>query len=242
MSWTIKSYEDNDELVDKMAPKIISALSLAIEKKGDASLVVSGGSTPRSLFNVLSKSELPWDKVTITLVDERWVDETHQDSNARLVKEYLLQNNAKVAKFIALTNLDASSDEGKKLPSPFSSEKVIEEKISVIRKPFTVVILGMGSDGHTASFFPGAATLENALYPQDDQQCVAVTPPVAPHDRMTLTLPALLNCENLMLHIVGVDKWRVLQKAIQPGAVSKLPIRAVLYQYKKTLEIFYAAK
>jgi len=133
MSWSIKSYEDNDELVDEMAPKIIAALLASIEKKGDASLVVSGGSTPRSLFNHLSKSDLPWSKVTVTLVDERWVDEAHQDSNARLVKEHLLQNNAKAATFISLTDLDAPSDEKKNNASksknssaPFLSEKIIE--------------------------------------------------------------------------------------------------------------------
>ncbi|MGI1679932.1 MAG: 6-phosphogluconolactonase [Cellvibrionaceae bacterium] len=241
MSWTIKSFDENSILVAELIPKITSALVNAINKKGKASLVVSGGSTPKKLFVALSECELPWDKVAVTLVDERWVDESHADSNARLVKEFLLTNKAKAAKFISLTNIESGSDDGEK-NSPFGLENTIENKILEIEQPYTVVILGMGGDGHTASFFPGSSTLEKAMYPENNEVCVAVSPPSAPHERMTLTLPTLLNCENLILHIVGVEKWRVLQKAIQPGAALELPIRAVLYQYKKTLEIFYAAK
>ncbi len=241
MSWTIKSFEKSTMLVDELAPKITTALVGAINKKGKASLVVSGGSTPKKLFVALSESKLPWEKVTITLVDERWVGEDHEDSNARLVKEFLLTNHAKKAKFLGLTDIGDSAG-GDNISSPFASEKPIEKRILAIEQPYTVVILGMGSDGHTASFFPGSATLEKAMYPENNELCVAVSPPSAPHDRMTLTLPTLLNCEHLILQLHGVDKWQVLQKAIQPGAASELPIRAVLYQYKKILEIFYAAK
>lgn len=256
MSWTIKSFEENGSLIEELVPKISTALVAAIKKNDCASLVVSGGRTPQKLFSALSECSLPWEKVTVTLVDERWLPEDHPDSNAGLVKRYLLQNNASAAKFIGLTgdyfegdqkdNTVKKSDEKFEDKIEKSIEKKVEEKIekniAAIQRPFTVVILGMGDDGHTASFFPGAATLERAMYPTSNELCVAVTPPSAPHDRMTLTLPTLLDCEHLILHIVGTSKWQRLQAAIQPGAALEQPIRAVLYQYKKILEIFYAAR
>jgi 6-phosphogluconolactonase len=201
-------------------------------------MAVSGGSTPKSLFARLAASDLPWEKVTITLVDERWVDADHPDSNARLVRENLLQDKAAAADFVPLKT---------PAPDPFAAEDEVQARLTDLPMPFDVVILGMGSDGHTASFFPGANTLRRALHPETEgsgehQLCCAVRPPHAPHDRMTLTLSVLLQAKHLILHVVGKDKWQVLQKALQSGKSEELPVRAVLHQSRVLLDIYYAAE
>ena len=115
--------------------KLISdKLKLAIAKKGNATFVVSGGNSPLKLFDNLSKIDLPWNKVQITLVDDRLVDKNHIHSNQKLITDHLLKNKAKLANFIPL------------------SEKIIKSKI--ILTPFDVNLLGMGEDGHFASLFP----------------------------------------------------------------------------------------
>ncbi|MCW8194356.1 6-phosphogluconolactonase [Proteobacteria bacterium 005FR1] len=234
MSWTVNKFDSNEALIIQLTEKIVGDLQQAVGDRGSASMAVSGGSTPKSLFARLAASDLPWDKVFITLVDERWVDADHPDSNARLVRENLLQDRAAAANFIPLKT---------PAPDPFSAEEEVQSRLRDLRMPFDVVILGMGGDGHTASFFPGAETLRRALHPDSEKQlCCAVRPPHAPHDRMTLTLPVLLAAKHLILHLVGKDKWQVLQKALQPGKTEELPVRSVLHQSKVLLDVYYAAE
>ncbi len=233
MSYNINSFETNAHLVESLSEDIAAHLRDAIKSRGGASLAVSGGSTPISLFKQLSILDVPWDKVWITLVDERWVNADHADSNARLVQQHLLTNRAVYAHFIPM-KLDSDS--------PFGSEKALEALLAPLPKPFDVIILGMGGDGHTASFFPGAETLGIALDMENPALCAAVQPLTAPHDRMTLTLKTLLQARHLVLHIVGDSKWQVLQEAIEDGPAEILPVRAVIHQKQSPLTIFYAAQ
>jgi 6-phosphogluconolactonase len=231
MAWELHKYSNNATLVQQLAKEIAKKLNAAIELRGHATLAVSGGSTPKPLFEELAQSILPWSSVTVTLVDERWVDESHSDSNAKLVKEFLMQHEASDAHFVALTN---------EAKTPFDAEAAINERLAELPMPIDVVILGMGSDGHTASFFPGAKTLSKALDQSSKLRCCAVEPPAAPHQRMTLTLPFLLKAENVYLHVVGEEKREVLETAMQHGEVEELPIRAFLHQPKCSLEIHAA--
>lgn len=233
MAWDSKVFDSNDLLVAALTAEIVAILRAAIASKGQATMAVSGGGTPKPLFARLSVVDLPWEQVSITLVDERWVDEDHPDSNAKLVKDYLLQDRAAAASFIPLKTEQSE---------PFGAERDVAQRLRSIRLPFDVVILGMGSDGHTASFFPGADSLPQALTIDPEFMCCAVHPPTAPHDRMTLTLAMLLSAQHLFLHLVGEDKWQVLQHAMHGGSPEELPIRAVLHQDKVLLDIYYAAE
>lgn len=223
----------NQELSVELASRIASNLGQAIRERGLATLAVSGGSTPKILFDQLSLCPLDWSRVTVTQVDERWVDEEHTDSNARLIRRYLLQNLAAVANFVSLKTAAAS---------PFGAEEEAARKLSDFADAIDVVVLGMGEDGHTASFFPGAKTLSNALNPSGESLCVAVSPPGAPHDRMTLSLPALRRARNLYLHITGEVKIEVLARASEAGSIEELPIRSVLCQAEPPLQIYYAPR
>lgn len=229
--FTLNQYSSSALLIDDMVKHIVTALEQAIEQRGRASIAVSGGSSPIPMFKKLSEQSLPWNKVYITLVDDRWVDTTHADSNENLVMKHLLINKAKLANFIGFKN---------NAPTPFAGEQYTQDKLREIPVPFDVVILGMGEDGHTASLFPHAENLHHGLDMHSGKLVVGMVPLTAPHERMTLTLPAILNSHHIYLLLNGKSKKQVLEKALQGHDVDEMPIRAVLEQKKADVIGFWA--
>lgn len=210
------AFANRDELAAALSLKVARVLSRAITQSGDATLAVSGGSTPKLFFNHLSRQQISWKKVTVTLVDERQVPEDSPRSNARLVRDALIQNEARVARFVPLFRNPAA------------------EKLS----DFTVAILGMGDDGHTASFFPGGDTLAEAVNPKTDKSLTEISAPGSGEPRITFTLPRLLASKFLALHIEGAGKQTVLEKALSGDNITEMPIRAVL-QTTKPLAVYW---
>lgn len=227
-----QSFADKATLATHLAHDVAAMLRAGIAERGTASLVVSGGSTPKPFFEALRQAPIEWKHVVITLADERWVDADHEDSNEKLVREHLLPEGAT---FVSLKNAAETPHEGAE-----AATKAVADNVPL---PFDVVILGMGDDGHTASFFPHAAELDAALKPLDDSTlCAAITPPeYAPHPRMTLTLPAILDARRIILHITGGSKQEVYAKACESGPVADMPVRAVLRQEHTPVEVYWAA-
>jgi len=230
---TLHRFEHNADLAAALAGRVASLLAEAIAARGSATLAVSGGSTPAPLFDALSTAPIDWSKVAITQVDERWVGGDHPDANARLIRERLLQNAASDARFISMKTNAAT---------PFGAQEQVSANLAAFADGIDVVILGMGDDGHTASFFPGAAELSTAMDAQTPALVAAVTPPAAPHARMTLTLAALLRARHAFLHITGPVKLEVLNTASQPGPAEDLPVRSVLHHPELALETYYAQR
>ena len=228
---TFHPFPSPQDLVSTLTQKISSALSAALAARNQASLVVSGGSTPKPLFAELSKQELEWAKVTISLADERWVAPDDPASNEGLVRNYLMQNKAAAANFIGLWTGDATASSG---------ETACSAALAKIPRPFDLMILGMGGDGHTCSFFPGAEALPQALDMKSAQSCQAITPLTAPHERMTLTLPTVLNSRQIILHIEGEEKKEVYETALEEGPVGEMPVRAVLRQDLVGVDCYWA--
>jgi 6-phosphogluconolactonase len=226
----VKKFENTSVLDNSLSTEVSQRLMNAIEKHGKASLVLSGGRTPMGFFHHLSRQILDWAKVTVTLADERWVDNDHPDSNEKLVRENLLINEAHSAQFLPLKNSSNTATDG---------EAQLETQLSQYG-PFTVVILGMGDDGHTASLFPGASALATGLDLNSGRSCLAVTPTEAPHERMSMTLPRLLNTERLIIHISGENKQKVLDQAQSGSNVEELPIRSVLQQSQVPVTVYWA--
>ena len=225
------AFDSREELCNNMKERIEKILLEGIAKRGHATLALSGGSTPKELFGYLGRSDIPWEKVTITLVDERWVDTNSSDSNEYLVRNFLMKGRAGVANFIGLKSKEEDVVQG---------VLTCNERLSALQDDFDLVILGMGDDGHTASFFPKAKELEEALTSADS--CVSMTPPEASYERITLTLSRLLRTKNLFLHLQGKNKLDVIHEAFKEGSVEEMPIRAFLLHREKKpeLEIFYA--
>lgn len=230
--FTLNKYENSQLLIADLTSHIVNVLKQAIEKKGHASIAVSGGKTPIPLFTLLSQQDLKWNRVFITLVDERWVDDTDDASNEKLVMTYFLQNKAKLANFIGLKN---SCD------NPFDGAELTDKILDNVPMPFDVLILGMGEDGHTASLFPGATNLQAGLDMKSGRKVIGMTPLTAPLDRITLTLPTILNSKNIYLHLVGESKMNVLEQAEKGNDVNEMPVRAILQQDKVNITGFWSA-
>ncbi|MDJ0874189.1 MAG: 6-phosphogluconolactonase [Desulfobacterales bacterium] len=226
-----KRFTERNRLAADLAAEIGKRLAVGVAESGRASLVVSGGSTPVALFEQLSAMDLNWPKVVITLVDERWVATDETDSNEHLVRSRLLRNKAAAAVFIGLKNTAATAAAG---------EAECERHLKKMPRPFDVLILGMGDDGHTASLFPGAQQLSRATDLRGVQTCMGIAPRTAPHERMTLTLPAILDARQIYLHITGRHKKDVLKQAQGEGPAEDMPIRFILRQQKTPVSIYWA--
>ena len=226
----LQDFSDGNSLATELAGAVAADLNAGISARGSASIAVSGGSTPKVFFAVLAaRTDIDWSKVVVTLVDERWVDESSDRSNGRLVKESLLQGAASIASFVPLfAGGEAPTAEGIAKTNQLQSQ---------VPHPFDAVILGMGNDGHTASFFPGGDTLDDAL--SNPGPALSIRAPGAGEPRVTLTLPYLLATRSLYLHIEGAQKANTLELAKTDGPISDMPIRAVLRQTVKPVEIYW---
>jgi 6-phosphogluconolactonase len=202
-----KIFATRQELAAALASDVAASLSTAITDRGRAQLALSGGTTPKLFFHELAHIRIDWSRVTITLVDERCVPITDDRSNAKLVRDHLLRLKAASAKFVQLYGGHDRTDG---------------------LGPFDVVVLGMGNDGHTASFLPEGDKLAEALDVSTTKRIVTMTAPGAPEKRLTFTLPILLDSNFVVLHIEGEDKKKTLAEAEKPGPVKDMPIRAFL--------------
>jgi len=221
-----QTHPDDDTLSQALAEAVAADLAQAIEKRGQALIAVSGGSTPRRFMEALSRQDLDWSKVTVTLVDERWVPPSHPRSNARLVDNHLLHGKAAAARFVPLY-VDA--------PTPENALPRVAAHIAALPLPLDVAVLGMGTNGHTASFFPGGDHLAEAVDPEGAAQVLPMRAPDAGEPRITLTLPVLAAAPRLYLQIEGVKKRHVLEESAD-GA--DYPMRAVL-EAAPQLEVFW---
>jgi 6-phosphogluconolactonase len=211
-----RTFENGAALAQSLAHDVAAWLGAAIAQKGASILAVSGGSTPKPFFEALSQQQVDWAKVTITLVDERCVPEDNPRSNARLLRDHLWRNAAASAQFAPL---------------------YLNPMIGKLA-PFDVVILGMGDDGHTASFFPGGNNLAKTLDLKTQEAVLPMEAPGAGEPRLTFSLPRLLAAQHLCLHIQGADKMRVLEKALAGTDQLEMPVRAVLHAVKP-LDIYW---
>lgn len=206
-----------ERLAGQLAEAVAEALRADLAGRERSLLVVSGGTTPVPFFRALSAMALPWSRVDVTLADERWVAETSDDSNARLVREHLLRGEAAQARFTSLTSDAATPEEG---------VAEVGRRIVALSWPASAVILGMGDDGHTASLFPDSPELDLAL--STAEPVVAVRPPGPRLPRVTLSADRLHRSPRHFLHITGEAKRVVLGRAMAGDDTRTLPIRAFL--------------
>jgi len=224
-------YPDREALAIALAAGIAAKLAGAIAERGEASLAVSGGSTPKLLFQVLSETAIQWDRVTVVLVDERIAPPDSERANQRLVRETLLQGRAADAHFVPYeTGLATPRDNAERSVDLFAG----------VPWPLDAAVLGMGADGHTASFFPGGDRLADALDLAREDRVLPMQAVGAGEPRLTLTLPALLDARFLALHIEGEEKRGVLDTAFAGTDSHSMPVRAVLHQDRTPVHVFWA--
>ena len=206
-----------EQIGAQLASAAAHALATDLASQPRALLVVSGGTTPEPFLRRLAEQPLAWSRVDITLTDERWVAEDHPDSNARLIRETLLVGPAAAATFHPLTTPDATPEQG---------AATVAARLATLPWPASLVVLGMGNDGHTASLFPDSGELSLGL--STDESVVAVRAPSVSQPRITLSAARLHDARRLALHLVGDAKKAVLAQALSGDDARELPIRAFL--------------
>lgn len=222
-------FDDRARAAQVLSEHIARQLTDAVDARGHATLVVSGGSSPLATLNALSTCDVPWPKVTVIASDERWVDEADPASNAGMIQRELLRDAAQSARFVSLYEPGSTAE---------AAIDKIDARVSALPLPFDYVLLGMGDDGHTASLFPDDPSIDAALASR--QSCVIAQPPSQPLQRISLTPNALLNSRALGLLFFGQSKADVFAQASMSGELKEFPVRSVLRQEIVPVSTFFA--
>lgn len=219
----VQAFETREAVNVALADAVADTLRMAIDAKGKASLMVSGGSTPAAAYERLSEADLDWGAVTIGLVDERWVELFDPGSNEAMLRQTLLKARAAAATFLSMKTPDQS---------PFIATAEVSERYEPALQ-FDAVVLGMGLDGHTASWFPGAMGLAHALDPANEAVVGPIDASGAPvagdHPlRMTLTASAIASARAGFLLMFGDDKRAVFDAALEAESDAPIALAASL--------------
>ncbi len=212
----LETYPDRDFLMLRLADLIAGQLGDFLRRDGRASLCVPGGTTPGPIFDTLSGVELAWENVSVFLNDERWVPEESERSNTRLLRQRLIRGRAVNAMLVPLY-----------APTLTPEESMDDLAAGVTpHLPISVLLLGMGADMHTASLFPGADRLAEALAP-DAPVLLPMRAEAAGEPRVTLSARVLKAAFNIHILITGADKRAALERAAGMDVLDA-PVRAVL--------------
>lgn len=218
----IQTAPDMATISQLLADDIHQQLAQAIDDRGQASIALSGGTSPALCMQLLSEKQLDWSKVIITLSDERWLPADHPRSNHLLIHNNMLINQAKDAQFLPLYCAASTIEEGTQ-----RLQQIIEERLQPLQGGFDVCLLGMGTDGHFASLFPDSEQLSEGL--TSDQLLIAVESPSVPEARISMTLSCIAAAKKVYLLIAGKEKRQLLQSVVeQQDNRPNLPIESVI--------------
>ena len=204
-----------DSILNNLTESIADSLISSINLKGHASFVVCGGNSPIELYKNLSSKNLDWSKVSIFLGDDRLVPADHEDSNNYLIHQYLIQNNASSASFHSL--LDH------------------KDSIEDVKRPFDLVLLGLGNDGHFASLFPAQLSIPEALDSEASPAIIVSDQELGSpsYKRISMNLPLLINTKRCILLVPSPEKRKIVETAYTDN---KLPLHFLLTQQKIKVE------
>jgi 6-phosphogluconolactonase len=214
-----------------LAAAAADILARALAAPGARAFAAAGGTTPGPVYDRLAQRQLAWERLSVTLTDERWVEPDAEESNARLVRQRLLVGEAARARFLPLKGAGASPQ-----ADAAEAEDLIREIL-----PFAAVLLGMGADGHFASLFPGAPELDLGLDLDGPRLCVPVAEaglkPLVP--RISLTARALTHSELLVVLISGEDKRAVIER-VEAEPDYAPPVATILRQDRCPARVLWA--
>ena len=221
------AFDSRDQASAAVADRIASLVEARLANDDRANFVVSGGSTPGQCFSLLSKKPIGWQNVTVALSDERWVPSDHDDSNEKLVRELLL------------TNLAAAGE----VLSIYDAQVLVAERCESLQRAmpehgFACCMVGMGADGHFASLFPDADSLEVGLDPDGSAFYLPVGTAASSHPRVTMTLGAMLQSDEIILLFFGAEKFDVYEQA--RSSASAFPVAHLLAQKRTPVHVYWA--
>ena len=231
MPWRWHEHPDADALAEACAARLVEATRAGLDERGRAVLALAGGSTAPPILARLARAPLAWRRVVAMPTDERWVDETHSDSNVAALRRSLESAAGIEVLALAPARVHGDADAGR-----------AREMLARHVDPFDAVLLGLGADGHFASLFPGAANLDAALDPAGRDDAVAVVPdpmPASgPHARISLTLARLLRTRALVLAATGTAKRATIERAQRDANAA--PVGALLHAPEACVEIHWS--
>lgn len=224
---TERYFDSREDASAAAAEHIAHCIRQELAATEQASIVVPGGSTPAHCFDLLSQAELDWPRVQLLLSDERWVPNDHPDSNERLLRETLRVNNAADAGILPIYQDDLSVD-----------ERCDSLQRMLPGTGFACSLLGMGADGHFASLFPDADSLQTGLDRSSERFYIPVRTTASPHPRVSMSLAAILRSKELILLFYGDEKRAVFERA-KSGA-DDFPVTTLLQQTNVPLTLYWA--
>jgi 6-phosphogluconolactonase len=218
----MKEFNSKDQLDQALCADLVKIIQRAISENGSANILLSGGSSPIRLYELMSNAEISWSKVLIGLVDERFVPPINEFSNEKMIREKLIQNHAQSARFVGMVanSLDQSEN-----------VNFISSKYQPFMQKVDLVLLGMGEDGHTASLFPNDEVSEQLLRSSEIGIYNTISPNF-PNNRITCSAAMLLQADNIVLMLSGEKKLQVFETS----AENQLPISF----FKDKLQVFYS--
>jgi len=221
-------YDTPEELAQAVSGDVQFVIESALDARGDAVVAFPGGSTPLASLDLLKAAKLKWKDVTIVPTDDRLVAVDNKLSNVRMLAERFLPLGGRV---LPLTGGDLAVAE---------AGRAADARLHAIQWPLDLVWLGKGEDGHTASIFAGP-DLEAAL--TAPHRAIGVTPDPMPQDapvaRITLTKSAILSARAMLISIRGDEKRALLERALEEGAGSRLPIGRLLADATQAIDIHW---
>lgn len=212
----LQTLPSREAFYEKAAERMADALREGLAARGAACAALSGGSTPEPIYTRLAQHDLDWPRVTFAFVDERFVPPESEASNEGLARRALapaLSRGAAIAPMFSQGTLDQAADRADALYAALHID---------------IALMGMGGDGHTASWFPGSPELGEALDPNNPRSVIGIRAPQAAgsSERLTLTLSALARVDHVLLAITGADKFGVFTEA-RAGGVQRAPAAAL---------------
>tara|TARA_R110000751_G_scaffold36104_4_gene88421 strand:- start:3528 stop:5906 length:2379 start_codon:yes stop_codon:yes gene_type:complete len=230
--YELRRFRDPDQLAQVAAERIAEILQAAVARRGRAVAALSGGATPQRTYARLARRDLDWSRITMTLVEDRWAPPSDPTSTQNILDLCLfMDSRARGARFSPLYTGD---------PTPEAGLPGAEARLRALGRPFDLVVLGLGPDGHVAALYPGAEGLAEALDPDGAALLAPIRAPGRGGPRVTLTLSAILQARRILLLFSGPAKSRAFARALQPGPVEEMPIRAVLRQRRTPVEVLCA--
>ena len=202
--------------MENISRTIFDKLEKDICENGQSTFIVSGGSSPVQIFKDLSAMQAKWSDINISLVDDRVVDINHDDSNEKLVNNVLIKDEAKDANFISLCN---------------QSKDLLN-----LKRPFGIMLLGMGEDGHFASLFPKLIETNPEYFDLESDPEIFFTEPMGNpcHRRVSMNLSMILESKDIFLLVSSEKKLEVLNQA---KSDKSLPLYYLLNQSKVNIKI-----
>ena len=219
----VKRFDTAAALADAAVDDFAHILDTALNTRGRASAMLSGGSSPKPVYERLAQRPLAWDGVGLSLVDERWVPSGAKGSNADFIRDCFSGTPAARAHFVPLYNGHDSAADG---------VEAAEQALATLARPFDLCVLGMGLDGHTASWFPRSGGLDAALDLGNEATLCAIDatgcPVAGDHtDRITLTYPAVAKSRHAVLLLPSAEKLAVFEAAAEEDILDA-PVKALL--------------